>query len=274
MLLAIDIGNTNVTAGVFDGESLKATWRMGTDVRREGDEYASISLNLLAHHGIPVGSLSAGIIGSVVPPLTPVIDRVCQEFFKFKPVILGEGTRTGIRILIENPREVGADRIAHAVAGFRLYGGPLIVLDFGTATVFDAINAEGDYLGGAIAPGVHLASEALFARASRLPRVEIARPKAAIGRSTISAMQSGLYYGYVGLIEGMIARFQKELGGNAKVIATGGLAHTITRDTKIVEAVNDDLVLVGLRLLWEINSKPARSPDAGAAKLAAATENA
>lgn len=261
MLLAIDIGNTNITVGVFDGEMLKATWRLGTDVRRETDEYAALSLNILAHHGIPVSSLAAGIIASVVPPLTPAMDRVCQQYFGFKPTIVGEGTRTGIRILYETPREVGADRIAHAIAGYKLYGGPLIVVDFGTATVFDAINAEGDYLGGSSSPGVHLAADALFARASRLPRVEIARPKAAIGRNTVTSMQSGLFFGYLGLIEGMIGRFQRELGGGAKVVATGGLAHTIARESKLVDVVNEDLVLIGLRMLWEVNSKPPRGPE-------------
>lgn len=162
-----------------------------------------------------------------------------------------------MRILAENPREVGADRVCHAVAAFKLYGGPLIVIDFGTATVFDAITREGDYMGGAIAPGVNLAAEALFQRASKLPRIEFAKPKTAIGRNTVTAMQSGLFYGYVGLIEGLVVRFQKELGGGAKVVATGGLARLIASETKVVDHVNYDLVLIGLRILYEMNEKAA-----------------
>jgi len=253
VLLAIDIGNTNVTYGVFRGEELRASWRMETDVRRQADEYFALNVNLLSFYRIELKEITQGIISSVVPPLTATFQEVFQRFFNVRPLILETGTKTGMRILYENPREVGADRVAHAVAAFRKYGGPVIVIDFGTATVFDAITAEGDYLGGAIAPGINLAAEALFARASKLPRIEIARPKNAIGRNTVASMQAGLYYGYVGLVEGMVARFQRELGGGAKVIATGGLARLIAQDTKVIENVDSDLVLIGLRMIYDLN---------------------
>ncbi|MBI3744585.1 MAG: type III pantothenate kinase, partial [Chloroflexi bacterium] len=248
----------NVTYGVFDGEVLRATWRMATDVRRQPDEYFSLNVNLLLHHGLQIKDIKQGVLSSVVPPLTTTFEEVFEKYFKIRPVVVGTGTKTGIRVLYENPREVGADRIAHAVAAYHLYGGPLIIIDFGTATVFDAITDSGDYLGGAIAPGINLAAEALFTRTSKLPRIELARPKHAIGRNTVASMQSGLFYGYVGLIEGMVARFQKELGGGAKVVATGGLARHIAQDTTVIDVVNYDLVLIGLRLLHEQNEKVGR----------------
>ena len=263
MLLAVDIGNTNVNFGVFDGETLKATWRVSSDVRREPDEYAALSLVLLERKGIPVAAITDCIVCSVVPPLTPVLDAALRAYFHIAPVILGAGTRTGMRILYENPREVGADRIAHGIAAYKRYGGPVIVIDFGTATVFDAINSDGDYLGGAIAPGIVLAAEALFQRASRLPRIELGRPKQAIGRNTVASMQSGMFYGYVGLVEGLVQRFQQELGGGAKVVATGGMAQAIAQDTKVIDAIDPDLVLTGLRLLHELNASPVR-PEKGA----------
>ncbi len=258
MLLAVDIGNTNITFGVFQGEDLRATWRMATDVRRQVDEYAILALNLLGHYQIPVDGINQGIISSVVPPLTATFDEAFRKYFKVHPLIVGTGIKTGMRILYENPREVGADRVAHAVAAYRLYGGPAIIVDFGTATVFDAITAEGDYLGGAIAPGITIAAEALFERASKLPRIEVTRPKQAIGRNTVESMQAGLFFGYVGLIEGLVARFQRELGGGARVIGTGGLARHIAEDTNVIDVVDYDLVLTGLRLLHEMNVKAAR----------------
>ncbi len=256
MLLAVDIGNSNIVVGVFDGESLKASWRMATDVRRHTDEYAAMSMNLLAHHGVAMHDIHEGIISSVVPPLTPAFEQLFQRYFQVSPVVVGAGTKTGMRILYENPRQVGADRVAHAVAAYNLYGGPVIVVDFGTATVFDAIEENGDYLGGAIAPGLALAGEALFSQTS-LPRVEIERPKQAIGRNTVASMQAGLFFGYVGLIEGLVGRFQKELGGRAKVVATGGMADRIATETAVVDVVDQDLVLVGLRLLFHLNRKEA-----------------
>ena len=259
MLLAVDIGNTNVTCGVFDGDRLRATWRMSSDVRRESDEYAATLLNLLQYEGMSIHDIHRAVISSVVPPLTATLEELCERYLHVPAIIVGTGTKTGIRILYENPREVGADRICHAVAGYKLYGGPLIVVDFGTATVFDAITKEGDSLGGAIAPGINLAAEALFERASKLPRIEIVAPKHAIGRNTVASMQAGLYYGYIGLIEGLVGRFQRELGGGAKVVATGGLARMMATDTKVFDDINQDLVLTGLRLIYEMNEKNLRS---------------
>ena len=259
MLLAIDIGNTNITVGVFQGEDLIASWRMATDVRRQSDEYAASLITLLGHREIALSDIRNGAISSVVPPLGPTFEDLFQRYIGLSPFVVGSGTRTGMRILYENPREVGADRIAHAVAAYKLYGGPVIVLDFGTATVLDAITSDGDYLGGAIAPGLNLAAEALYQRASKLPRIEVARPKQAIGRNTVASMQSGLYFGYIGLIEGLVSRFKGELGEEAKVVATGGLLRHVVEDAKVIDVVNYNLVLVGLRLLYELNQRPGRA---------------
>lgn len=254
MLLAIDIGNTNIVVGVFDGEKLKATWRLGTDVHKLEDEYAALLLNLLSMKGLAFADIDDAIISSSVPPLVTVFEELCRRYFEVTPMVVGPGIKTGVRISIENPREVGADRVVNAAAAHKLYGGPLIVIDFGTATTLDAVSEEGDYLGGAIAPGIVISSEALFEHAAKLPRVELVRPPKAIGRNSVSAMQSGIVFGYVGLIEGIVARMQKELGGTAKVIATGGLANIIASETGVVDAVELDLTLVGLRLIYELNS--------------------
>ena len=253
MLLAIDIGNTNIVIGVFEDERLRATWRLGTDVHKLEDEYASVFLNLLSLKGLAFADIDCAIISSSVPPLVTVFEALCQRYFEVSPMVVGPGTKTGVRISIDNPREVGADRVVNAAAGHRLYGGPLIVIDFGTATTLDAVSEEGDYLGGAIAPGMGISAEALFEHAAKLPRVELVRPQKAIGRSSVSAMQSGIIFGYVGLIEGIVVRMRKELGGTAKVIATGGLADIICRETDVVDAVEPDLTLVGLRLVYELN---------------------
>lgn len=253
MLLAIDIGNTNIAIGVFEDERLRAAWRLGTDVHKLEDEYASVFLNLLSLKGLAFADIDCAIISSSVPPLVTVFEGLCQRYFEVSPMVVGPGTKTGVRISIDNPREVGADRVVNAAAGHRLYGGPLIVVDFGTATTLDAVSEEGDYLGGAIAPGIGISAEALFEHAAKLPRVELVRPQKAIGRSSVSAMQSGIIFGYVGLIEGIVVRMRKELGGTAKVIATGGLADVICRETDIVDALEPDLTLVGLRLVHELN---------------------
>ena len=238
MLLALDIGNTAITIGVFDGEQVRARWSIATDVETEelsGDD------------------IDEAILGSVVPSLTPVFQEVCRRYFKVTPLVVDPGVRTGIRIIYDSPRDVGADRIIDAVAAIKLYGPPLIVVDFGTATVFDAISKEGDYVGGAIAPGIGISLEALFERTAKLPRIELERPKHAIGKTTVSAMQSGIVFGYVGLIEGIISRMKAELDPNAKVIATGGYAPLIARETPVIQEVNVDLTLVGLRLIQEAN---------------------
>ncbi|MBI2847271.1 MAG: type III pantothenate kinase [Chloroflexi bacterium] len=253
MLLAIDIGNTNVTVGVFKGERLLATWRAASDVHKMPDEYAILLLSLLNRQELDASDIKDGALCSVVPPLTSVFEELFQRYFDINPLVVEAGIRTGLRILSENPREVGADRVVDAVAAFRLYGGPAIVVDFGTATVFDAISKEGDYLGGAIAPGIRIAAEALFERASKLPRIELIKPKSAIGKNTVTSMQSGIVFGYVGLIEGIVARFQSELGEKARVVATGGLASIIAKETRVIDVVDLDLTLVGLRLIHELN---------------------
>lgn len=211
-------------------------------------------LELLSLKGIDFADVDRAIIASSVPPMVSVFEELCQRYFGVTPLVVGSGIKTGVRIAMDNPREVGADRVVNAAAGHRLYGGPLIVIDLGTATTFDAVSKDGDYLGGAIAPGIGISAEALFERAAKLPRVELARPKKAIGRNTVAAMQSGLIFGYVGLIEGIVARMRKELGGEARVIATGGLAGVIAKETDVVDALEPDLTLLGLRLIYELNA--------------------
>ena len=255
MLLAADIGNTNITIGVFDGEKLKATWRIGTGVHRMPDEYAILMLNLLERQGVKVSQISDAAICSVVPPLIGSFEELFHRYLRISPLVVSAGIKTGIRICMDNPREVGADRVVNAVAAHHLYGGPVIVIDLGTATTFDAVSRDGDYLGGSIAPGIAIATEALFTRTSVLPRVELIHPKQAIGRNTVAAMQSGIVYGYVGLIEGIVSRIKKELDGKAKVVATGGYAQLLADETSVIEVVNDDLTLIGLRLIHEMNRK-------------------
>jgi len=253
MLLAIDIGNTDTTFGVFEGEKLRATWHMATDIHRMADEYAALLLNLMRQQGLEIANIKAIALCSVVPPLISTFDELFQRYFHIKPLVVGAGVKTGVRIRMDNPREVGADRIVNAAAAHHLYGGPVIVTDLGTATSFDTVSKEGDYLGGAIAPGITSAAEALFTKAAMLPRVELVRPKRAIGTNTITAMQSGIVFGYVALIEGLVARIQKELKEKAKVIATGGYASLIAKETKVFDEVNPDLTLIGLRLIYEMN---------------------
>lgn len=253
MLLTIDIGNTDTTLGVFKGEELRATWHMATSVHRRADEYGALLLNLLHQQGLDASDIKAIALCGVVPPLISTFDELFQRYFHISPLVVGAGVKTGVRIRMDNPREVGADRIVNAAAAHRLYGGPVIITDLGTATTFDTVSKEGDYLGGAIAPGILTAAEALFTRAAMLPRVEMIRPKHAIGTNTTAAMQSGIIFGYVGLIEGMVARIQKELGEKAKVVATGGVAELIAKETKVIDVVNPHLTLIGLRLIYEMN---------------------
>ena len=253
MLLAADIGNTNIILGVFEDAQLKVTWRVATGVHRMPDEYASLILDLFDRKGLAASQVTDAVLCSVVPPLVGVFEEVCRRYFEVSPLVVGAGVRTGVRICMDNPREVGADRIVNAVSAHQLYGGAVIVLDFGTATTFDVVSEGGDYLGGAIAPGIVIATEALFTRTAALPRVELAHPKQAIGTNTVAAMQSGIVFGYVGLIEGIVARIQQELGGKAKVVATGGYAGLLSQETSLIEAVNPDLTLIGLRLIHEMN---------------------
>jgi type III pantothenate kinase len=253
MLLAVDIGNTSITLGVFDGEKLRATWHVATGVHRMPDEYASLLLSLLRHQGLATADVKAVALCSVVPPLISTFEELFKRYFNIEPLVVGAGVKTGVSIRMDNPREVGADRIADAAAAHHLYGGPVIIIDLGTATTFGIISKEGDYIGGIIATGIATAAEALFTRTAQLPRVELAPPKHIIGTNTVAAIQSGIIYGYASLVEGMLARIQKELGVKAKVVATGGYAGLIAKETKVIDVVNPDLTLIGLRLISEMN---------------------
>ncbi len=255
MLLAIDIGNTNITLGLYDGEELGSRWRLATVHDRMPDEYGLQFLGLLEHAKRKPADLTGICLASVVPPLTGKIVEACSNYLGCSPLVVDAGVKTGVRVLYEDPRAVGADRIVDAAAVQRLYGGPACVVDFGTATTFDAISAKGEYLGGAIAPGISIASDALFLHTAKLPRVDLQRPPAAIGRNTTHAMQSGLIFGYVSLVEGMVARFRKELGSEMKVIGTGGLTEVIARETDVIKILAPWLTLDGLRIVWELNQQ-------------------
>lgn len=253
MLLAVDIGNTNTAFGVFQEQKLIEDWKIKTERDRTSDEYALTLLNLLDFAGIEKQEIKAVIISSVVPPLTPVFQSLSQKHFQVRPLVVGPGLKTGMPILYENPLEVGADRVVVAVAAFERYGGPCIVVDFGTATTFDAVSSRGEYLGGAIAPGIQISADALFLKTAKLPRIEIKKPKKAIGRSTESSMQSGLFFGYIGLISNIIVKIKKELSGNAKVISTGGFAAQISHEIKSIDFHEPHLTLEGLRIIYERN---------------------
>jgi type III pantothenate kinase len=253
MLLAIDIGNTNVTLGVFEKEKLRHTWRMATERNKMPDEYAIFLLNAFNNKGLKPADINGTVMCSTVPSLVVIFTEMLQSYFKAKPMVVGPGIKTGVRIRFDNPREVGPDRIANAAAAHHLYKGPVIVVDVGTATTFDIVTGEGDYIGGVIAPGIANAAEALFTRTAALPRIELVAPKQTIGPNTISAMQSGIVFGYVGLIEGITERIQRELKKRAMVVATGGYAYIITPETTIFDTVNPDITLIGLRLIYEMN---------------------
>lgn len=254
MLLALDIGNTNIVFGVFKGESLFKHWKIRSAREKTCDEYAVTLLQLFALSEVPVEEIEDVIISSVVPPLTPIFQDLSQSRFRVKPLVVGPGLKTGMPILYENPLEVGADRIVLSVAAHTKYGGPTIVVDFGTATTFDAISPEGEYLGGAIAPGIQIASDALSQKTAKLPRIEIKDPKKSIGRTTVSSMQSGLFYGYIGLVTNIIGKFKEELGQSAKVVATGGFAFLFKEKIKHIDVYERHLILEGLRILHEKNT--------------------
>jgi len=259
MLLAIDVGNTNIVLGVFDGAELVQSWRLQTLRERTADELGLILDGLFSHSRIERVQVRGIILGSVVPPLTSTIKTMAQRYFGVPALTIEPGPGgidTGMPILYENPAEVGADRIVNAVAAYEKFGKqqrPLIVLDFGTATTLDAVSAKGEYLGGAICPGVQISADALFQRAARLPRIDVKKPARIVGRTTVGAMESGLFWGYVGLVEGLIKRMSDELGGNAICIATGGLADVIAPETPLIQHVDADLTLHGLRIVWERN---------------------
>jgi type III pantothenate kinase len=253
MLIAVDIGNTETTIGIFEGEELRATWYISTVIDRTADEVAPLLVSLLSSKNIQKSDIREASFCSVVPPLTTTFEEVFRCYFNISPMVVAVGTKTGVRICMDNPREVGTDRIVNAAAAHNLYGGPLIIVDMGTATTFDTVSDSGEYLGGAIAPGIVTAAEAMFKKAAMLPRVELMRPNHAIGTNTIDAMKSGIVFGYVGLVEGMVARIQRELGVRMKVIATGGYSRLIAQETKIIDKVSPDLTLIGLRLIYRMN---------------------
>ena len=255
MLLMIDIGNTNITLGLYEEEERKAAWRLATVHDRMPDEYGLQVLGLLDHAGCAVEQIKGCALASVVPPLTGTFVQATTGYLGIQPLIIDAGVKTGLSIRYEDPKNaLGADRVADAVAVRQLYGTPACVVDFGTATTFDAISSDGEYLGGAIAPGIDLAAESLFMHAAKLPRVELAAPEVAIGRNTVAAIQSGLVYGYVGLVEGMVERFKRELGQNTKVIGTGGLVDLIAEETEVIEHRAPWLTLDGLKLIWDMNA--------------------
>ena len=255
MLLAIDIGNTCVALGIFGGKRLIKHWKIRTEREKTCDEYGIILMNLLSLSGLEGEKIKSAILSSVVPPLTPVFQELVKSLFRVKALVVGPGLKTGMPILYENPLEVGADRVVSAVAAFSKYAGPSIVVDFGTATTFDAISRRGEYLGGAIAPGMQIAAEALYLRTAKLPRIEIRKPKKAIGRTTVASMQSGIYYGYIGLVSEIIHEMKKELGKVTKVISTGGVAALMHREIASIDIYEPYLVLEGLRIIHGLNEE-------------------
>ncbi|WP_102347981.1 type III pantothenate kinase [Bacillus sp. Marseille-P3661] len=250
MIFVFDVGNTNTVLGVFEGEELKYHWRIETSRTKTEDEYAMTIKSLFEYENIHFSDITGIIISSVVPPIMFALERMCEKYFKISPLIVGPGIKTGLNIKYENPREVGADRIVNAVAGIQLYGAPLIIVDFGTATTYCYINEDKHYMGGAIAPGIGISTEALYTRASKLPRIEIARPQGIIGKNTVHAMQAGILYGYVGQVEGIVKRMKEESSVEPKVIATGGLANLIASESNVIDTVDSFLTLKGLYIIF------------------------
>ena len=253
MLLTIDVGNTNITLGLYEGDTLGPRWRIATEHQSMPDEYGLQFIGMFQHAGIDLDTLEGICLASVVPPLTGIIVEACRKYLQQDPLVVDAGVKTGVRVLYEDPRAVGADRIVDAAAVQHLYGGPACVVDFGTGTTFDAITKDGEYLGGAIAPGIGIAAEALFSRGAKLMRVDLKRPPEVIGRNTTHSLQSGLLFGYVGLVEGLVARFRGELGDSMKVIATGGLAEVVAAETEVLEIIAPWLTLDGLQIIWGLN---------------------
>lgn len=253
MILVMDTGNTNIVLGVYEGNELKYHWRMETYRHKTEDEYAMQVKSLFTHVGLRFEDIHGIIISSVVPPVMFPLEQMCQKYFNIKPVVVGPGIKTGLNIQYENPREVGADRIVNAVAAIEEYGSPLIIVDFGTATTYCYVNENGGYMGGAIAPGIGISMEALFDRASKLPRIELTRPDNVVGKNTVTAMQSGIVFGYVGQVEGIVARLKAQSKEEPKVIATGGMADLIASESNAIDVVDNFLTLKGLHLIYKRN---------------------
>ncbi|NMC26555.1 MAG: type III pantothenate kinase [Syntrophomonadaceae bacterium] len=253
MVLVFDVGNTNIVVGVYDRNQLLTHWRIRTDTLRTADEYGVMLNSLFHYHDLSMRSVTAVVISSVVPPLMMEMETMSERYFGCKPLMVGPGIKTGLPIKYDNPREVGADRVVNAVAALNKYGSPLIIVDFGTATTFCVVNEHGEYLGGAIAPGVRISTEALVNRASKLPRVELTVPRSVIGKNTVMSMQVGIVYGFVGQVEGIINRMKKEIHGTPTVVATGGLASIIAGETDCIDVVDEFLTLEGLHMIYEMN---------------------
>lgn len=253
MLFVLDVGNTNLVAGVYKGEKLIHHWRMETSRHKTDDEYGMMTKNLFDYEGLSFDQIEGIIISSVVPPIMFNLERMCKKYFKITPLVIGPGIKTGLNIKLENPREVGADRIVNAVAAIQEYGYPLIAIDFGTATTYCYIDENGAYQGGAIAPGIGISTEALYTKAAKLPYVELTMPKSVVGKNTITSMQSGILLGYVGQVEGLVRRIKEQANGEPKVVATGGMASLIASETDVIDVIDPMLTLKGLRLIYEKN---------------------